>query len=209
MTYELLLNYVSQLSQTISFPEVSFPITVWLTKFKKKCNSPKYTGQLKIVLEKIAEVSRDITDRRVSVTFTPKDLEKVTQWEEELPESALTKYFNNWLRIHRTVQASQQAGQEALNDEADDAEKGIKSDEEDDAVDNVASDGEEESEDETKTKKVKSTKPEKSENPKESSTSDGKKLKKKKKKKKQEESNIEIGEFVDTGDLVEDIVLSD
>ena len=203
MTYELLLNYVSQLSQTISFPEVSFPITVWLTKFKKKCNSPKYTGQLKIVLEKIAEVSRDITDRRVSVTFTPKDLEKVTQWEEELPESALTKYFNNWLRIHRTVQASQQAEQEALNDEADDAEKGIKSDEEDDAVDNVESGGDEESEDETKTKS------EKSENPKESSTSDGKKLKKKKKKKKQEESNVEIGEFVDTGDVVEDIVLSD
>ena len=200
---------MSQLSQTISFPEVSFPVTVWLKKFNKKCNNAKYTGQMKVVLEKIAEVSRDITDKRAGVPFTPKDLEKVTEWEEELPESALTKYFNNWLRIHRTVQASKQA---ESNVEGGEDENGIENGIEN-ADENGIEDSDEDREKEIiepkkKKKKLKTNKPEASDK---LSTSADKEPKKKKKKKKKEleESNTETKDFTDTGDIVEDIVLSD
>ena len=53
LTYELILNYISQLSLSISFPEVAFPVTVWLKKWVKSCTNPKYTGQIKQILEKV------------------------------------------------------------------------------------------------------------------------------------------------------------
>ena len=178
---------------------------MWLKKFNKKCNNAKYTGQMKVVLEKIAEVSRDITDKRAGVPFTPKDLEKVTEWEEELPESALTKYFNNWLRIHRTVQASKQA---ESNVQGDEDENGIENADENGIEDSDEDREKEIIEPKKKKKKLKTNKPEASDK---LSTSADKEPKKKKKKKKKEleESNTETKDFTDTGDIVEDIVLSD
>ena len=91
---------------------------------------------MKQLLEKMETVSRDITERRSSVTFTPKDLEEVTKWENSLPESALTKYFNTWIKIHRSVAAAQSAARE---EEGEDGEQ-----EENIMEDSGSDDGEEE-----------------------------------------------------------------
>jgi len=211
LTYELLLNYISQLSQSISFPEVSFPVIVWLRKFNKKCNNPKYTSQMKQLLEKMDAVSRDLTEKRASVSFTPKDLEKVTSWESQLPESALTKYFNTWLKIHRAMAAA--------NKSTEEEEEGGEGDEEDVGADDSDEGGEEpEPSPKKKAKKSKKSKTKDSpdangiENVNSASldASSPDKKKKKKTKKVEEETKVEEDvEFVDTGDMVEDIVLSD
>ena len=104
LAYELILNYVSQLSGSIAFPETVFPLTVWLKKFSKKCDNPKYKLQIRQILEKVDTSSKDLSSKRSEVNFSPKDLHKVADWEKGLAESSLTKYFNNWLIVHRTAQ---------------------------------------------------------------------------------------------------------
>ena len=170
--------------------------------------------QMKQLLEKMEVVSRDLTEKRSAVTFTPKDLDEVTQWESELPESALTKYFNTWLKIHRTVQAANQSAEM----EAEEGE-----DEED-----VGSDDSEVEDPEPAPSPKKKSKKSKKLKTKEMGNENGTQnvndaspvtslpdQKKKKKKKKSKEKKVTVDEdaqstdFVDNGDIVEDIVLSD
>ena len=171
--------------------------------------------QMKQLLEKMEVVSRDLTEKRSAVTFTPKDLEEVTKWESELPESALTKYFNTWLKIHRTVQAANQSA-EMEAEEREDEEEDIGSD------DSEVEDPEPAPSPKKKSKKSKKLKIKEISNENgtqnvndaspETSLVD---QKKKKKKKKSKEKKVTVDEdaqstvFVDNGDIVEDIVLSD
>ena len=164
---------------------------------------------MKQLLEKMDAVSRDLTEKRASVSFTPKDLEKVTSWESQLPESALTKYFNTWLKIHRAVAAA--------NKSTEEEEEG--GEEEDVGADDSDEGGEEPAPSpKKKAKKSKKSKTKDSPdangienvNSASSDASSPDKKKKKKTKKVEEETKVEEDvEFVDTGDMVEDIVLSD
>ena len=169
---------------------------------------------MKQLLEKMEVVSRELTEKRSSVSFTPKDLDKVTEWESALPESALTKYFNTWIKIHRSVQsANQSAEQEGEEDEEEDGEEEIGSGE------SELEEGEPAPPPKKKTKKSKKLKTKDTDGangpqnvngePSESSSPDKKKKKKKKKGKETALTVHEGSEFVDNGDIVEDIVLSD
>lgn len=139
------------------------------------------------MLDKIEVVSGDLAERRSHVTFTPRDLEQVAGWEGALPESALTKYFNNWVKVHRAVQA---ANREVPVEEAEQSGE------------------EEEEETETVEKPTKSGKQVKKAKTKTEVNGKDKKNKGKKKGKVVDETKEDV-DFVDNGDLVEDIVLSD
>ena len=174
---------------------------------------------MKQLLEKMETVSRNITEKRSSVTFTPKDLEEVTKWENSLPESALTKYFNTWIKIHRSVAAAQSAAQE--EEEKEQGEEGImedsgsdEDDEEEEEVEKKPASSPKKKVKKAKKLKIKDTDSANSAvntNGLSSDVSSPDKKKKKKKKKGKEKKPVvdENAEFVDNGDLVEDIVLSD
>jgi len=179
LTYELMLNYVSQLSGSIAFPETVFPLTVWLKKFIKKCDNPKYKLQVKQILEKVESSSKDISGKRAEVNFSPKDLQKVKEWEQSLPESTLTKYFNSWIIVHRTAQ------DKIEKVEPEQWEKDNKEDEDSDA----------EADSEEETEPTQTTPP---------AAADVKPIKKRKK-----EPVVEEDEGSEAEDVVEDMVVSE
>eukprot|EP00116_Pleurobrachia_bachei_P005008 sb/3465270/ len=212
LSFELILNYVSQLSQSIAFPEASFPVSVWLRKFNKSCNNSKYTSQIRQILEKTEAVSRDITDKRSGVSFSPRDLEEAKKWEDALPESALTKFFNSWLKVHRTVLAANQAAATENGDEMEEEEEGREEDEDSSGLESA----EEASKvDEGPPKKKKKTKVVEKKDVKEKKVKTKEDVKEKKVKKKdgtektKKKKKVVTDVTEDTEDMVEDFVLSD
>eukprot|EP00210_Caulerpa_lentillifera_P001808 g1738.t1 len=82
-TLELLAQHLGQFSHSISFPEMSHWVTFQLKKISKSVQFPSYKSGIMQLVTAIKESSEQVLSRRKHVTFSPRDREKVLQFENE------------------------------------------------------------------------------------------------------------------------------
>lgn len=111
-SFELMAQLLANHSHYIGFPEFAFPIIVRLKKVTKATSLSWFRMQLKQLIEKAEEVSREITRDRATVTFSPKDSEQIAAWERDRrnSENSLVRFLNTWKKVHRQ-EAEQEVGQ--------------------------------------------------------------------------------------------------
>jgi hypothetical protein len=86
---------VSAVHGSIAFPEVVVPIVACLRRALKTARAgPKVNAAVKMLVERIEESARWISQRRAGVTFAPGETAAVGQWEAdlELDDAPLIKY---------------------------------------------------------------------------------------------------------------------
>ncbi|XP_032228848.1 nucleolar complex protein 2 homolog [Nematostella vectensis] len=96
--FELFLEFFSIHAYSIAFPELSLSTVVRLRKFIKTTKIPQYRKQMKQLLDKIEETSKEVTEQRSSVSFSPKDVKEVEQWTSEYKQhpNAIVKFYSTW-----------------------------------------------------------------------------------------------------------------
>ncbi|RWS07254.1 hypothetical protein B4U79_07075, partial [Dinothrombium tinctorium] len=75
--YDLLLDYCSSQSHSISFPELVFIATVRIKHFIKKCKVPSYCRLMKQALDKIEENAKLIEAQRRKTSFAITDTQAI------------------------------------------------------------------------------------------------------------------------------------
>ncbi|KJE97350.1 Noc2l protein [Capsaspora owczarzaki ATCC 30864] len=95
-TLFLLLEHVSIHAFAIGFPELALPALIQLKRVLKRTQMPAVRKQVKQVLDKIEDNARFISSRRATVSFSPKDIAQVRQWEATETarnQAPVRKYF--------------------------------------------------------------------------------------------------------------------
>ncbi|XP_046842848.1 nucleolar complex protein 2 homolog isoform X2 [Xenia sp. Carnegie-2017] len=115
---ELLLEHFSTHAHSIGFPELAFPCIVQMKQFVKTTKVPRLRKQIKEFLEKLNETSVEVTKKRSTVTFSPKDVEEIEKWESDYSRkpNAIVTFYNRWktmkLNIERANEERAQGGSE-------------------------------------------------------------------------------------------------
>ena len=73
----LLSEHLGNLSHTIGFPELAFPILTRLRRLQKEIRNPKWRQQITTLTQKINTNSAHIVSKRKGVNFGPSEVEKV------------------------------------------------------------------------------------------------------------------------------------
>lgn len=95
---ELLLEHFSTHAHSIGFPELAFPCIVKMKQFVKASKIPRLSKQVKQIIEKLDETSQEVTKKRSTVSFSPKDMEDVEKWTTEYSKqpNAIVKFYDRW-----------------------------------------------------------------------------------------------------------------
>lgn len=123
-SFELLLQFFASHTHHIGFPELAFPILVRLRKVAKTTPLSWLRMQLKQLIEKVEEVSREVERERSSVSFAPKDAQLIAAWERERRglENPVSRFLATWCKVHQ--QMSQQAPRQPTSQQQAAQEKG-------------------------------------------------------------------------------------
>ncbi|KAG5890176.1 hypothetical protein JTB14_014342 [Gonioctena quinquepunctata] len=107
--YGLLLEYLSNQSYTLGFPDLSLICVIQIKQFIKKCKNPNYTRKLKQLLEKIEQNSQFIERERTKLTINLTDFKQIEGFETQIKNKGtpLSTYFENWNKL-RTIKKNKQ-----------------------------------------------------------------------------------------------------
>jgi len=107
----LLLEHFVIHSTTIAFPELIFPICLRMKRFMKKTDVPKFSKQIKQIVDKLQEAGHEVSRKRSSVNFSPKDLEEVKNWENSYAQqkNSLQKFYETWLKMRDLAKSNEQS----------------------------------------------------------------------------------------------------
>ncbi|XP_065060967.1 nucleolar complex protein 2 homolog isoform X1 [Rhopilema esculentum] len=105
---ELLLEHFVNHSTSIAFPELIFPICLRMKRFMKKSTVPKFSKQIKQIVDKLQEAGHELSRKRSSVNFSPKDIEEVKNWEIAYAQqkNTLQKFNDTWLKMKAVEKAN-------------------------------------------------------------------------------------------------------
>ena len=99
--YEHLLVHMNIYANSVSFPELIFPMQVRLKEIVKHCKVANYTKQLRQILDKAEDNSKFITERRNSLTVKLADSQAIAAWERQCKESnpPICKFYLTWKKL--------------------------------------------------------------------------------------------------------------
>ncbi|KAF9094247.1 Nucleolar Complex 2 protein [Mortierella sp. AM989] len=120
--YELMTEYYSLFSTSISFPELAIPAIIQLKRFVKKSTLVKLTKQFAGLVEKLEQNSRFIENERNKADFSPSDAAGVSSFlrHQDKEKTPLGSY---WKGVKRSVMAKRKMIEEARKDRAEREEK--------------------------------------------------------------------------------------
>lgn len=130
----LLLEFLASQSRSIAFPELVLPLQIQLKRLSKSTTNAKFQAEAKQLLDKSHQTALWVGKQRDAIDFTPKDLDKVKDWEMDAKENPLEAM----LRLAKKVRAKQEALIKAQaqvvrdDDESDDDDEEEEEDEEED-----------------------------------------------------------------------------
>lgn len=125
----VLLEFLASQSRSIAFPELVLPLQIQLKRLSKSTTNAKFQTEAKQLLDKSHQTALWVTKQRDAIDFTPKDLDKVKDWEMDAKENPLEAM----LRLAKKVRAKQEALIKAQAQVVgDDDEEEEEEDEEDD-----------------------------------------------------------------------------
>lgn len=101
----LLLEFLASQSRSIAFPELVLPLQIQLKRLSKSTTNNKFQTEAKQLLDKSHQTALWVTKQRDAIDFTPKDLDKVKDWEMDAKENPL----EGMLRLAKKVRAKQEA----------------------------------------------------------------------------------------------------
>ncbi|KAJ1020029.1 hypothetical protein NDA16_002025 [Ustilago loliicola] len=101
----LLLEFLASQSRSIAFPELVLPLQIQLRRLSKSTTNAKFQAETKQLLDKSHQTALWVGKQRDAIDFTPKDLDKVKDWEMEAKENPLEAM----LRLAKKVRAKQEA----------------------------------------------------------------------------------------------------
>lgn len=101
--YALLLEYLSNQSASIAFPDISLLCTIHLKQFIKNCHVANYTKKMRQLIEKIEQNAQFIEKERKklsSVSLT--DTKQIEAWETGIKNKGtpLSVFFESWRKIN-------------------------------------------------------------------------------------------------------------
>ncbi|XP_066261385.1 nucleolar complex protein 2 [Euwallacea similis] len=99
--YSQLLEYLSIMSHTIAFPDLSLFCVLQIKQFLKNCKMSNYNRKLKQALEKIEQNSQFIESERAKLTVNLIDLKQIEGWEAQIKVKGtpLTAFYESWSKI--------------------------------------------------------------------------------------------------------------
>ncbi|CAB4031470.1 nucleolar complex 2 homolog, partial [Paramuricea clavata] len=121
---ELLLEHFSTHAHSIGFPELAFPCVVKMKHFVKTSKVPRLGKQIKQLIEKLNETSQEVTKRRSTVSFSPKDVQEVEKWEAEYRKkpNAIVQFYNRWKSMKVSLPQQDEKPHENKDSESDNEE---------------------------------------------------------------------------------------
>jgi len=120
LAFETMLNHYVIYSNSIAFPELTFPICHRLKKLTKATKVSKLSKDMKTLIEKIQSHGDNVTKDRSLVTFSPKDIDQVRDWE------CNKKELNNPLKEFQKIWLNMKSRAAEDEDSDDDTEVGKK-----------------------------------------------------------------------------------
>ncbi|XP_030745334.1 nucleolar complex protein 2 homolog [Sitophilus oryzae] len=196
--YSQLLEYLSIISHSISFPDLSLICMLQIKQFLKKCKTANYTRKMKQVLEKIEQNSQFIETERSKLTLQLTNAKQIEGWQSQIKTKGtpLSLYYETWSKMRNTKKNKEITNNDALADYKLPTLKKAKKNnttpnETDGPVELFPSDSEE------------------SENPLEKKSKRGKRGGKNTKKRKIYQDNEDLSDTMDVKDVVKDISVDD
>jgi nucleolar complex protein 2 len=107
--FQLLLQLLASQTHLIAFPELAYPTLLRIRKVMKTTPISWFRQQLKQLVEKVEEVSADVTKARSHVTFAPKDADEIAVWERVRRErggDSLNRFLATWEKLHSGAEAT-------------------------------------------------------------------------------------------------------
>eukprot|EP00112_Aurelia_sp_Birch-Aquarium-sp1_P008912 Seg1996.3 transcript_id=Seg1996.3/GoldUCD/mRNA.D3Y31 product="Protein bud22" protein_id=Seg1996.3/GoldUCD/D3Y31 len=122
---DLLLEHFVNHSTSIAFPELIFPVCLRMKRFMKKTEVPKFSKQIKQIVDKLQEAGHELSRKRSTANFSPKDVEEVKNWETAYAQqkNSLQKFCETWQKMREIAKANR------VQDEPEDEERNSSDDE--------------------------------------------------------------------------------
>jgi nucleolar complex protein 2 len=140
----LLLEFLASQSRSIALPELVLPLQIQLKRLSKTTTNAKFQAEAKQLLDKSHQTALWVGKQREAIDFTPKDLDKVKNWEMDAKENPLEAM----LRLAKKVRAKQEAlikaQAQVVRDEDDEDEDEDEEDDEDEDEDEMEVDEDDE-----------------------------------------------------------------
>merc|ERR1711962_1335312 len=116
LAVESLLEHYVIFSSSIAFPELIFPVCHRLKHLIKTSHIFKLCKDMKTVVEKLQVHGETMRLSRNQVTFSPKDIEQVRQWEEARKDSktVLSEFLQTWQDMKKLTDSKQSHHDEDL-----------------------------------------------------------------------------------------------
>lgn len=101
--YALTLEYMSNQSHSIAFPDLCIIAVSHIKQFLKKCSMPNYTKKIRQLVEKIEENSKFIEKERAKVSFNLTETKVINAWETSIKNKGtpLSTFYENWSKINK------------------------------------------------------------------------------------------------------------
>lgn len=99
--YELVLEYLASVSNSVAFPELVLPALVYLKEFSKKCKVANYTKKVKQLTEKMEENYKFIESRRVSCNIALADVQGLDNLEQRWKQEGTpwSRFYEQWSKL--------------------------------------------------------------------------------------------------------------
>lgn len=102
------LDYMAHESYTVSYPDIAVPTIIQLKQYLKngKNINAGHRGELKMLVDKLAENSRYVMSERAKFTFDLHDTASINAWETQLRNKGtpFLTYYENWSNTNIAVQ---------------------------------------------------------------------------------------------------------
>jgi len=100
--FQLLLDHYVNISNSIAFPEVIFPVCHRLKYLVKSCKVFKLCKDMKMLVDKLQSHAEIVNRVRAQVSFSPKDTEDVRRWESEQKKkkNTLNVFYETWTKMN-------------------------------------------------------------------------------------------------------------
>ncbi|XP_076266576.1 nucleolar complex protein 2 [Rhynchophorus ferrugineus] len=116
--YSQILEYLSIVSHSVSFPDLSLVCILQIKQFIKKCKTMKYTRKLKQALEKIEQNSNFIESERSKLMLQLTDVKQIEGWESQIRAKGtpLVTFYTSWCKVRNIRKSKALTNNDALAD---------------------------------------------------------------------------------------------
>lgn len=117
--YGLLLEYLSDQSASIAFPDISLLAVIRIRAFLKSCHVANYTRKLRQLIEKIEQNASFIEKERKSLqSVSLRDIKRIEAWEVEVrnKQTPLSIFYDSWRKVNEAKKMKEITNNEQLGE---------------------------------------------------------------------------------------------